>query len=228
MHDRIEPGAVTGALPGRLVRPVPSLRQPQRSDDARGECPADQRHDQPPGLNAHRSHLSMKCPAVNNPAAKYNHAATWHHAMTWPSPVGATPVATMAPTYWLLKAVAANLTRVVNGMHGMPVNRTPRLAANVFLRDLDPHHVVDVPVAPGWTRLVPPQAAVREPANRARLCRSARALSTELRAVVTEVTGTAEGRPAVPRRRDLALAIAEADRGTGWLRKRKDGSGGRI
>lgn len=76
MRYRIEPGAVTGALPGRLVPLVPSLNQPQRRHDAPAACPADQRHDQPAGLKAHRSHLSMKCPAVNNPAAKYNHAAT--------------------------------------------------------------------------------------------------------------------------------------------------------
>jgi hypothetical protein len=84
----------------------------------------------------------------------------------------------------------------------------------IQLRNRDLHRSLYLPIAPGWTRLVPPQAAVSVPASVLRLPGVQRALAEERLQVVTEASAAsnADARTAVALRRDMQAAIAQAER----------------
>jgi hypothetical protein len=84
----------------------------------------------------------------------------------------------------------------------------------IQLRNRDLHRSLYLPIAPGWTRLVPPQAAVSVPASVLRLPGVQRALAEERLQLVTEIStaSSPDARAAAALRRDTQAAIAQAER----------------
>jgi hypothetical protein len=81
----------------------------------------------------------------------------------------------------------------------------------IHLRNLDPRRSAYLPVAPGWCRVVLPQACASVPAATLRSAAVQRALAAEQLAVVTEINGSADARAVAALRRDMAIAIARAE-----------------
>ncbi len=85
------------------------------------------------------------------------------------------------------------------------------IRAVIYLRNTHPTRRTLVPIAPGWARIVLPQACATVPAAVLASRHVQQALAEQRLCVVTEVTASADARNALALRTDLALAIAQAE-----------------